>query len=248
MPAIAVAIAMNSQLLLPSGLAIPSAASMRHGMSPAYWIWRLISSRTCKLRSVIPIGAEAAEAGALGAITTTVAPLFSACSTSGFNESVSEFAAGELCSAPHAGRASSRKRQAAIRRCRIDMACSGSAGWRAASQAVVAPEPGDEALHADVQRRRGLEAVITPDGFDVGAGRDHVARLQWQVAPLRSAPDQALEQRDHIGQALWAVVADVVERMRHGERPHVAAPNHAQHAVDDVVDVGEVTPHVAGAV
>ena len=98
-PPSAVAIARYSQSWVPSGLATPSAASTRQGMSPAYLIWRLISSRSCRLRSVIPIGAEAAEAGPLGAITTTVAPLFSACSTSGFSESANAFAAGAAGSA-----------------------------------------------------------------------------------------------------------------------------------------------------
>src|SRR5438552_13628383 len=113
--------------------------------------------------------------------------------------------------------------------------------------AVVVAIPGDESREPFVDRRLRGEAGRRRQAIDRRVGRPHVARLQRQVVLYRAAPKQTLELGDKGLEPDRPVVADVVDGVwRAGLRRRLRrADQHAYHAFDNIVDVGEVALHVA---
>src|SRR5579859_6116897 len=74
---------------------------------------------------------------------------------------------------------------------------------------VVVLKPVRKTLDAGRQRRRGPEPSRTPEIFDIGVGRDHIARLQRQKAPARALSERPLERPDELHQAHRRAGADV---------------------------------------
>ena len=126
---------------------------------------------------------------------------------------------------------------------------------------VVALIPLDEGPQAVLERRRGLVALVALKCRGVGVGDGHVAGLHGhellvglEVVVRRQHAllhQHALQRVDEVEQVLGVRVADVVDAVR-GERQPVLAHLHlgrgihdAPHALDDVVDVGEVAATVA---
>ena len=114
-------------------------------------------------------------------------------------------------------------------------------------------EPGDPLF----QRRAGAKTGIAHQIVHVGIGLGHVARLHRQKFLRGRASQALLDQGDHFQQLDRLIVADVVDAIggvaRAGIGPRLlhcgsgcgGAVQHAEHALDDVVDVGEVPPHPA---
>lgn len=126
---------------------------------------------------------------------------------------------------------------------------------------VVALIPLGKGPQAVLKRRRGLVAHVALERRGVGVGDGHVAGLHGhellvglEVVIGREHAllhQHALQRVDEVEQVLGVRVADVVDAVR-GERQAVLAHLHlgrgvhdAPHALDDVVDVGEVAAAVA---
>lgn len=126
---------------------------------------------------------------------------------------------------------------------------------------VVALIPLSEGPQAVLERRRGLVAQVALERRGVGVGDGHVAWLHGhellvglEVVVGRQHAllhQHALQRVDEVEQVLGVRVADVVDAVR-GERQPVLAHLHlgggvhnSPHALDDVVDVGEVAAAVA---
>lgn len=126
---------------------------------------------------------------------------------------------------------------------------------------VVALIPLGKGPQAVLERRRGLVAKVALERSGVRIGDGHVAGLhryelfmRLEVVVCRQHAlfnQQALQRVDEVQQVLGMRVADVVDAVR-GERQPVLAHLHlgrgvhdAPHALDDVVDVGEVAAAVA---
>jgi hypothetical protein len=132
---------------------------------------------------------------------------------------------------------------------RVGVEClNGGAG----SGAVEVPVPLHETRDAGFDRRRRRVTGVALQGHDIGVRVRHVAGLQRQQPLLRLAAEAVLEHLDVAQQFHRLVVADVVDavwRAGRGGRGcqrvvagigawHVVEG--ADHALDDVVDVGEV--------
>lgn len=126
---------------------------------------------------------------------------------------------------------------------------------------VVALIPLGEGPQAVLERRRGLIAQVALERRGVGVGDGHVAGLHRHELLMRLKVitgrehtllhQHALQRVDEVEQVLGVRVADVVDAVR-GERQPVLAHLHlgrgthdAPHALDNVVDVGEVAAAVA---
>src|SRR5262249_1754270 len=95
-------------------------------------------------------------------------------------------------------------------------------------------------------RRARQKAEIARRSLDVGEGLRHVAGLERREFHPRLTVASALDYLDEVHERLAAVIAEVVQAM---PRLTVAVrwrPVERRHdAGDDIVDVGEVAPHVA---
>lgn len=126
---------------------------------------------------------------------------------------------------------------------------------------VVALIPLGKSPQAVLERRSGLVAQVALERRGVGVRDGHVAGLHrhellvgLEVVVRRQYAllnQHALQRVDEVEQVLGMGVADVVDAVR-GERQPVLAHLHlgcgvhdAPHALDDVVDVGEVASTVA---
>lgn len=126
---------------------------------------------------------------------------------------------------------------------------------------VVALIPLGEGPQALLERGRGLVAQVALERRGVGVGYGHVAGLHrhellvgLEVVVGRENAllhQHALQRVDEVEKVLGVRVADVVDAVR-GERQTVLAHLHlgggvhdAPHALDDIVDVGEVAAAVA---
>src|SRR5262249_50215133 len=117
---------------------------------------------------------------------------------------------------------------------------------------MIFPIPLHEPRHALVDRCPRLEAMVALDRADVGEGFPDVSGLH-RLRGARGLLSRRLpEQLDHAHQVFAAVVADVVNGMRRlaSARLYSAvvdrrAVETSDYAAHDVVDIGEVTPHLA---
>ena len=125
------------------------------------------------------------------------------------------------------------------------------------SEPVEFPEPGDGAGDAVLQRGAGAEAGCPGQGRGVGIGAVDVPCLHRKELLAGLAPCRLLDARDVVHQPCGGRVADVVDAVgrrgggrvgRPGVPPGIALRDDvrdAHYPLDDVVDVGEVAPHVA---
>src|SRR3546814_3696916 len=104
--------------------------------------------------------------------------------------------------------------------------------------------PIDEPFDPLCERYLGTVSGERVDRRDVGIGRGYVARLHRPHQLDCRPAERALEHGDHVHQADGIAVADVEQPVLAARRRPV---EHADHAVDDVVDIGEVTRHPAFA-
>ena len=74
-------------------------------------------------------------------------------------------------------------------------------GGKAESDPVKLAVPGDEALHADLDRGRGLEADSLLQRLDIGVGLRDIAGLRRQHLELRLAAKRVLDHRDIVEQS-----------------------------------------------
>lgn len=126
---------------------------------------------------------------------------------------------------------------------------------------VVALIPLGEGPQAVLERRSGLVSQVALERRGIGVGDGHVAGLHRHellvglevvVGGQHTLLDQhALQRVDEVEQVLGVRVSDVVDAVR-GEGQPVLAQLHlgrdvhdAPHALDDVIDVGEVAAAVA---
>src|SRR3982751_4934395 len=82
------------------------------------------------------------------------------------------------------------------------------------SDPVIGPVPLDEARNPDLYPGRRRITQVALDRADIGIGVAHVAGLHRQQPALGLSAAGLLEQVDHVGQLLGAVVADIVEPVR----------------------------------
>ena len=101
-----------------------------------------------------------------------------------------------------------------------------------------------------VVRRR--EAEIAFDRADVGKGLLDVADLHRLGIEQRLLAGCLLEQLDDAHQIFAAAVADIVDRVRTGAPSGLGRAivggrevEAGEHAADDIVDIGEIAPHLA---
>src|SRR5579883_1476294 len=111
---------------------------------------------------------------------------------------------------------------------------------------MVVAEPGDEARQALIDRRRRLEAEIARGVGDVGIGRGNVAGLKRRKLDHGFAPKRLLDDANEVLELFAAIVADIVNpeggfSSRIGRRVVETSDD----AGNDVVDEGEITPHIA---
>ncbi len=114
---------------------------------------------------------------------------------------------------------------------------------------MIVPVPRDETRQALVDGDARFEAEIAARDLDIGVGLLDVAGLHVLENLDRLASAGRLDHRDEVHQVLGAVIAQVVEPVRRLR----ASPGtvlrrvveRGQHAGHDIVDIGEVAPHVA---
>lgn len=122
---------------------------------------------------------------------------------------------------------------------------------------VVAAVPLNEAFQPGSQRGGGFEPDIAAKVVHVGIGDRHIPVLHGQIFPDCRPPDQAFKYFDERGQFFGLVVAQVINsvgaiaggriRLVSAEgRVSFGPPVHDPiNPLDDVVDVGEIPPHLA---
>src|SRR6516225_248715 len=106
--------------------------------------------------------------------------------------------------------------------------------------------PSDKAREPDLDRGFRLEAKIAARRFDLGKTYRNIARLQRQQFFHCGAAEQLLKNSNEIEELLGTVITQVVKPVGNPVRPcRRRAIMSRQRARDDVVDISEVTGHLA---
>lgn len=121
---------------------------------------------------------------------------------------------------------------------------------------IITAVPVHKSAHADVQRRTRLEAKVLNQIFNVGIGGQNVAWLHRGQLFLGGSSHELLEYLNEPDDRDRVMIADIVEAIwrgtlsgyrsvfwRNGTRVGRFAP-YANHPFDDVIEVGEIPPHV----
>src|SRR5690625_6465178 len=132
-----------------------------------------------------------------------------------------------------------------------------SSKQRRSSFLIIVAVPGNESRHSVFNRRARLEPNVAGQSVNVGPAGRNVARLYIHEVFDRLLSEFFFDGFDQVHELDWIVVADVVHaigRFAAGGTGIIARPvwiggsraiDDAHNAFDNIVDIGEITAHVA---